>query len=97
MFFGKNTTTAENVFQVRGVVLLLAASYGIQVVQPKPSEVKLAICGNGRAEKRQVQMMVFRILNLASFPSQDDAADALAIAATGLAMSDFQIKTKSGD
>ncbi|HPJ49001.1 MAG TPA: hypothetical protein PK162_08985 [Synergistales bacterium] len=41
--------------------------------------------------------MVFRILNLASFPSQDDAADALAIAATGLAMSDFQIKTKSGD
>ena len=97
LFFGKNPTTAENVFQVRGVVLLVAASYRIQVVQPKPSEVTLAICGNGTAEKLQVQMMVFRILNLASFPSQDDAADALAIAATGLAMSDFQIKTKSGD
>ena len=55
LFFGRNTTTAENVFQVRGVVLFLAARHGIPVVQPKPSEVKLAVCGNGRAEKSQVQ------------------------------------------
>ena len=97
LFFGKNTTTAENVFQVRGVVLFLAARHGIPVVQPKPSEVKLAVCGNGRAEKSQVQKMVFRILQLESVPRQDDAADALAIAVTGLAMSDFRRKTKSGD
>jgi crossover junction endodeoxyribonuclease RuvC len=51
LFFGRNTTTAENVFQIRGVVLLLAARYSIPLVQPKPSEVKLAVCGNGRAEK----------------------------------------------
>jgi len=59
--------------------------------------VKLAVCGNGRAEKSQVQKMVFRILQLESVPRQDDAADALAIAVTGLAMSDFRRKTKSGD
>lgn len=97
LFFGKNSTTAENVFQVRGVVLFLAARHGIPVVQPKPSEVKLAVCGNGRAEKAQVQKMVFRILRLESVPRQDDAADALAIAVTGLAMSSFRMKTKSGD
>ncbi|NLO55618.1 MAG: crossover junction endodeoxyribonuclease RuvC [Thermovirga sp.] len=97
LFFGRNTTTAENVFQVRGVVLLLAARHGIPLVQPKPSEVKLAVCGNGRAEKSQVQKMVFRLLRLESIPCQDDAADALAIALTGLALSDFQMKTESGD
>ena len=97
LFFGKNSTTAENVFQVKGVVLFLAARHGIPVVQPKPSEVKLAVCGNGRAEKAQVQKMVFRILRLESVPRQDDAADALAIAVTGLAMSSFRMKTKSGD
>lgn len=97
LFFGRNTTTAENVFQVRGTILLLAAIHNIPVVQPKPSEVKLAVCGNGRAEKHQVQLMVSRILNMGNVPCQDDAADALAIAVTGLAISNFHRKTESGD
>ncbi|MDO9507751.1 MAG: crossover junction endodeoxyribonuclease RuvC [Thermovirgaceae bacterium] len=97
LYFGKNTTTAEYIFQIRGVVLLLAARHKIPVVQPKPAEVKMSVCGNGRAEKRQVQQMISRILNMGSVPCQDDAADALAIAVTGLALWDFNKKTKSGD
>jgi crossover junction endodeoxyribonuclease RuvC len=97
LFFGKNATTAEYVFQVRGVVLLLAAKHKIPLVQPKPSEVKMAVCGNGKAEKRQVQLMISRILNMGSVPCQDDAADALAIALTGLALSNYEIRSKSGD
>lgn len=97
LFFGRNTTTAENVFQVRGAVLLLAARHNIPVVQPKPSEVKMAVCGNGRAEKHQVQMMISRVLNMGKIPCQDDAADALAIAMTGLAIWNFHKITESGD
>ena len=96
LFFGRNITTAENVFQVRGTVLLLAARHSIPVVQPKPSEVKISVCGNGRAEKRQVQMMISRILNMGSVPCQDDAADALSIALTGLAIWNYQNKSGSG-
>lgn len=97
LYFGRNITTAENVLQVRGAVLLLAAKHNVHVVQPKPSEVKMAVCGNGRAEKRQVQLMVSRVLNMNDIPSQDDAADALAIAVTGLAIWNFQKKLESGD
>ncbi len=96
LFFGRNTTTAENVFQVRGAVLLLAARQGIPVIQPKPAEVKIAVCGNGRAEKRQVQRMIFRILSMEDFPGQDDAADALGAAITGLAIFDLQRRTGNG-
>jgi len=97
LFFGSNRTTAESVFQVRGAVLLLAAKTGIPLIQPKPSEVKMAVCGNGRAEKGQVQRMISRILNMEAPPRQDDAADALAIALTGLAMHNYSSLTKSGD
>jgi crossover junction endodeoxyribonuclease RuvC len=97
LFFGNNRTTAESVFQVRGAVLLLAAKTGIPLVQPKPSEVKMAVCGNGRAEKGQVERMITRILNMDTPTGQDDAADALAIALTGLAMDNYSSLTKSGD
>jgi len=97
LFFGRNSTTAEYVFQIRGTMLLLAARHKIFLVEPKPAEVKMSVCGNGRAEKIQVQQMISRILDMGSVPCQDDAADALAIAVTGLALWDFQKKTKSGD
>ena len=87
LYFGKNTTTAEMVWQARGVLLLAAARYGVTPYEPKPSEVKLAVCGNGNAEKFQVQGMVRNILNMTETPKPDDAADALAIAITGLSMS----------
>jgi crossover junction endodeoxyribonuclease RuvC len=89
LFFGRNTTTAGMVWQARGVILLAASRFGIIPCEPKPSEVKLAVCGHGGADKYQVQGMVRRILNLETDPKPDDAADALAIAITGLSMSMF--------
>jgi crossover junction endodeoxyribonuclease RuvC len=86
LFFGRNRTTAEMVFQARGVVLLAASLVGRVPYEPKPSEVKLAVCGNGAAEKPQVQGMVRCLLGLGETPRPDDAADALAIAITGLSL-----------
>ena len=86
LFFGRNITTAEMVWQARGVILLFAAQLGLEPYEIKPSEVKLAVCGYGAAEKGQVQGMVANILGLKKNPTPDDAADALAIAIAGLAM-----------
>lgn len=92
LFFGRNITTAEAVWQARGVVLLLAARYNLPVFEPKPSQIKLAVCGYGNAPKEQVQRMVQRILNLDTLPRPDDAADAIAAAVTGF----FLRKTPDG-
>ncbi|MCL2009932.1 MAG: crossover junction endodeoxyribonuclease RuvC [Synergistaceae bacterium] len=85
LFFGRNITTAEFVWQARGVVMLLAARMGVKVLEPKPNQIKVAVCGTGSADKTQVQRMVQRLLALDSIPKPDDTADALAIALTGLA------------
>jgi crossover junction endodeoxyribonuclease RuvC len=92
LYFGRNVTTAEMVWQARGVALLAASRFGLTPYEPKPSEVKLAVCGNGKAEKYQVQGMVRNILNLAELPKPDDAADALAIAITGLSLSIYDLR-----
>ena len=86
LFFGHNTTTAEFVWQARGVVMLLAAQKGLPVIEPKPNQIKLALCGTGGADKAQVQRMVQRFLDLEAIPTPDDTADALAAAITGLAL-----------
>lgn len=80
LFFSKNTTTAMRVAESRGVVLLLAAQAGIPVVELGPSQVKLAVAGDGKADKAAMQRMVARLLGLPRVPKPDDAADALAIA-----------------
>lgn len=80
LFFGRNVTTAITVGQARGAVLLAAALNDIPVAEYTPAEVKQAISGYGSAEKRQVQEMVQRLLNLDKPPQPDDAADGVAIA-----------------
>jgi crossover junction endodeoxyribonuclease RuvC len=80
LFFNKNVTTALAVGQARGVILLAAAQRGIPVAEYTPLQVKQAVVGYGRAEKRQIQEMVRILLKLESLPKPDDAADALAIA-----------------
>lgn len=87
LFFGRNITTAEMVWQARGVILLFAAQLGLEPYEIKPSEVKLAVCGYGAAEKGQVQGMVANLLGLEKNPTPDDAADALAVAIAGLSIS----------
>jgi len=80
IFFGKNTKTAIAVGQARGIVLLTAAEMGVPVAEYTPLQVKLAITGYGKADKKQVQAMVKILLELPFVPKPDDAADALAIA-----------------
>jgi crossover junction endodeoxyribonuclease RuvC len=93
LFFGRNITTAEMVWQARGVLLLSAARKRLPIFEPKPNEVKLAVCGTGSAAKSQIQGMVQRILGLIERPRPDDVADALAIGITGLSMAAYQIRT----
>ena len=80
LFFGKNVTNAISVGQARGAVLLAAALADLPVVEYTPAEVKQAISGYGNADKRQMQEMVQRTLDLPEAPQPDDAADGVAIA-----------------
>jgi crossover junction endodeoxyribonuclease RuvC len=80
LFFGRNVTTALTVGQARGAILLAAAQNNLSVAEYTPAEIKQAITGYGSAEKRQIQEMVQRILQLPQFPQPDDAADGVAVA-----------------
>lgn len=82
LFFSKNVTTAFSVGQARGVVLLAAAQHNLPVISYNPGEVKVAVTGYGKAEKKQVAQMVKMILGLKTLPKLDDTTDALAIALT---------------
>jgi len=84
LFFSRNVTTALAVGQARGVVMLALQKAGIEAFEYTPKEIKNAVAGYGGAEKRQVQEMVRALLQLASIPKPDDAADALAVAITHL-------------
>lgn len=83
LFFAQSTTTALKVAEVRGVLLMLAEEFGVPVKEVKPVEVKLALTGYGKADKKQMQEMIKTVLRLRAVPKPDDAADALAIAWTG--------------
>jgi crossover junction endodeoxyribonuclease RuvC len=80
LFFSRNITSAMSVSEARGVILLLAEQQQIPVTEYTPNQVKQAITGSGRADKRQMQEMIMRLLHLAEIPRPDDAADALSIA-----------------
>jgi crossover junction endodeoxyribonuclease RuvC len=80
LFFTKNVTTGIPVGRALGVILLALAQRGLPWIEYTPTQVKLAVVGTGRAEKKQVQFMVTRLLGLNATPKPDDAADALAIA-----------------
>lgn len=80
LFFNKNVRTALAVGHARGVILLAAANSGHEVAEYTPLQVKVAVTGYGRADKKQIQEMVRVLLCLTEIPKPDDAADALAIA-----------------
>lgn len=80
LYFNTNTTTAIDVAQARGVIVLSAAQNGLNISEYTPLQVKQAITGYGRAEKRQVMEMIKSFLNLEKVPKPDDTADALALA-----------------
>ena len=80
VYFFKNLKTAMPVSQAKGVILLAAAKKKIPVHEFTPLQIKTAIVGYGRAEKKQVQKMIKIILDLEEIPKPDDAADALGAA-----------------
>jgi len=80
LFFNTNITTGINVAQARGVLLLAAAQYGKPFYEYTPLQIKQAITGYGRADKKQMQKMVQTLLHLTEIPKPDDAADAVAVA-----------------
>ena len=80
VFFQLNVRTAMATGQAAGVALLLAAKNGIPVAMHTPSEVKAAVTGSGRADKKQVAQMVKRLLKLKEIPKPVDSTDALALA-----------------
>jgi crossover junction endodeoxyribonuclease RuvC len=79
VLFQANTRTAMSVGQASGLALAIAGRAGVPVFHYSPNEVKLAVTGDGRADKAQVQVMVARLLALAEAPRPADAADALAL------------------
>lgn len=80
LFFFKNLKTAVKVAQARGVLLLTVAQKHILISEYTPLQIKQALTGYGRADKKQVQEMVKNVLKLKEMPKPDDAADALATA-----------------
>jgi crossover junction endodeoxyribonuclease RuvC len=82
LFFARNVTTAMSVSQARGVILLLGEQYQLKLAEFTPLQIKQAITGYGKADKKQIQEMVRIILGLKEIPKPDDCADALAAALT---------------
>ena len=80
LFHATNVRSALKLGHARGVAMLAAVEAGVPVVEYTPAEVKQAVVGYGRADKRQVQMMIQLLLGLSAPPSPFDASDALAVA-----------------
>ena len=80
LFFNTNITTGIAVAQGRGVILCAAEKNAVPLYEYTPSQVKVAVTGYGKAQKRQVMEMTKRLLRLKALPRPDDAADALALA-----------------
>lgn len=87
LFFISNQKTAMSVGQARGVAVVTAAEHRLKIIEVTPLQVKMATTGYGKADKRQVQTMIVKLLKLKKIPRPDDAADAAAIAWAGLGRS----------
>jgi crossover junction endodeoxyribonuclease RuvC len=80
LFFAQNITTALSVSHARGVAMLAGKLAGLEIVEYTPLQIKQALTGYGRADKKQMQEMVRVLLGLKEVPKPDDCADALAAA-----------------
>lgn len=80
LFFAQNVTTAMSVSHARGVILLLGKKHNLKIGEYTPLQIKQALTGYGRADKKQMQEMVRVLLGLKLAPKPDDCADALAAA-----------------
>ena len=96
LFFARNVTTALMVGAARGAAIIAAAEYTNNLYEYTPMQIKQAITGYGKADKKQIQQMVKLLLKLDDVPKPDDAADAIACAVThcqaGVAKSQFLMR-----
>jgi len=82
LFFTTNQKTALRVSEIKGIVTFLAIKAGLKVSEYTPLEVKVAVCGYGKASKEQVQRMVNLLVKLERTPKYDDTTDAIALCLT---------------
>ena len=96
VYFGENTKSAIATAQARGVAIVACANAGLEVGEYTPMQIKQALTGWGKADKKQIQQMVKFLLHLEAIPRPDDAADGIAAAIThiqaGAAKSQFKMK-----
>ena len=96
LFFARNVTTALMVGAARGAAIIAAAEYTDNLYEYTPMQIKQALTGYGKADKKQIQQMVKMLLNMEELPKPDDAADAIAVAIThsqsGFAKEQFRMK-----
>ena len=88
LFFAKNTKTAMQVSEARGVILSIIAKNKIKLCEFTPAQIKKAVTGDGKADKKAVEKMICLLLGLKKSPRLDDASDALAIALTAASLAD---------
>ena len=101
LFYNSNAKTVIDVSQARGVIMLAAQKCGVPAFEYTPLQVKQSVVGYGRAEKKQVQEMIKRILSLEKVPKPDDTADALAMAichghCSGSIVSGLNLRIRNG-
>ena len=96
LFWGHNITTGIGVSHGRGVILLAIQRAGLPLFEYTPMQVKQAVVGYGKAEKRQVMDMTRRFLKMEKMPRPDDAADAIAIALCHARSATSLLQTKRG-
>jgi len=92
IFSALNVKTALRLAEVRGVVLLAAAQYGVEVHSYAPRLIKASVAGYGNADKRHMQAMVRSLLGMTELPEPADAADALAVALCHLQTEQFRVR-----
>lgn len=96
LFFARNVTTALMVGAARGAAIIAAAEYTENLYEYTPMQIKQAVTGYGKADKKQIQQMVKLLLKMNELPRPDDAADAIACAIThcqaGIAKQQFLMK-----
>ncbi len=80
LYFSTNLKTGIDVAQSRGVIIATIAKHNLTLAEYSPLQVKKALCGNGRADKKQIGRAVQLLFKLNEIPKPDDAADALGIA-----------------
>lgn len=90
LYFENNQKTAMGVSEARGAIIFVGRNSGLEILEYTPLQIKNAVTGYGKADKKQVHNMVAKLINLPTSVKQDDEIDAIAVAITGVASSQIR-------